>query len=337
VTAPAYLLVANPTAQSGRNAPRVETAIRELRSAGLRADLLPTRPDGATVAAVREALDAGPVQCVIAMGGDGTFREVAQGLMESARRDEVRLGMLPAGTANNHGRSFGLDAGERALARNVAVVAAGRETRLDAGRLHATDAGGATVVRAMFFDSVGWGVGAAVIASRNEDRARLRGAGLLARVYRDDAVYAGALLRTLLGPRHTGVEVDASLVLDGRDHHAGPLAELLVRGTRVYAGGWIVDPTSRHDDGLFEVIPFPSRGDWLSRAAIGLYGRPLARTGLVTPAAPPGTTRAARIEVHFHAPAGALLPSGQMDGEELPTAPRVSIEVIPRAVRLIIP
>ena len=53
------------------------------------------------------------------MGGDGTFREVATGLLDSGRAEDVALAMLPTGTANDQGKSFGLDAGEAALERNV--------------------------------------------------------------------------------------------------------------------------------------------------------------------------------------------------------------------------
>src|SRR5262245_33755168 len=105
MAAPLHLLVANPMAQSGRNAARIDRALRALRMAGLESRLLPTAPGGATAPAVRDELDRGEYRCVIAMGGDGTFREAAEGLLGSSRRDEVPLGMLPAGTANNHGRS----------------------------------------------------------------------------------------------------------------------------------------------------------------------------------------------------------------------------------------
>src|ERR1700722_2273535 len=117
-----HLLVGNPTAQSGRNSERIERALDLLRRAGAPAELLPTLPDGKTIGAVREALDSGGVRVVIAMGGDGTFREVAAGLLASQARTDVALGMLPTGTANDQGKSFGLDASPESLATNVRVI-----------------------------------------------------------------------------------------------------------------------------------------------------------------------------------------------------------------------
>ncbi len=71
-----HLLVGNPTAQSGKNRERIDEALLLMKGAGIAADLLPTLPGGKTIGAVRDALDAGTYRVVIAMGGDGTFREV---------------------------------------------------------------------------------------------------------------------------------------------------------------------------------------------------------------------------------------------------------------------
>ena len=43
-----------------------------------------TEPDGATVDRVREAIDDAGARVVIYMGGDGTFAEVAKGVLGSA-------------------------------------------------------------------------------------------------------------------------------------------------------------------------------------------------------------------------------------------------------------
>ncbi len=128
-----HLLVGNPTAQSGKNQERIDRALGLMKDAGIATDLLPTLPGGKTIGAVRAALEAGSYRAVIAMGGDGTFREVAAGLYTSKQREDVALGMLPTGTANDQGKSFGLQADEGALARNVDVIRAAHETRLDVG------------------------------------------------------------------------------------------------------------------------------------------------------------------------------------------------------------
>jgi diacylglycerol kinase family enzyme len=330
--------VANPAAQSGRNAARIRRALGELEAAGIRASLLPTSPDGATIAAVRDALDREGYRCVVAMGGDGTFREAGAGILESARREEVTLAMLPAGTANNHGRSFGLASSDRALGRNVAVLAAARETRLDAGRLVTMTAGGEPIDRVVFFDSAGWGIGARVIAARNVDRRRIEGMRGISAIYRDELVYAGALAQTLVRSAAGRDAFGASVIADGEVHDFDRLTELLIKGTPVYAGRWVIDRSARHDDGQFEVAAFRDDRAWLSKAVVDVLGGPaierrLRAFGLALPV----PLRASRVEVRFRVPEGAGPPALQLDGEERPGSERAEIEVVPRALRLIVP
>src|SRR3954467_9010485 len=107
-----HLLVGNPTAQSGKNAERIERARSLLDKAGVTHDFLATAPHGQTVGLVAQALAGGKYGAAIYMGGDGTFAEVAKGILDSGRAEEVALAMLPTGTANDQGKSFGLQAEE---------------------------------------------------------------------------------------------------------------------------------------------------------------------------------------------------------------------------------
>lgn len=333
-----HLLVGNPTAQSGRNAARIERARALLAAAGIECHFLPTEPHGRTVGAVRDALDRGRYRVAIAMGGDGTFREVAAGILASARREEVALGMLPTGTANDQGKSFGLEATEDALPRNTQVIAAGHETRLDAGRLRAFGPSGEQVVDDVFFDSAGWGISARVLAQRNADRKVVAELGPLQEVYRDHAVYAGALLRTFLESYVVSDKFSARVVADGVVHEIDGLTDLIVKGTRIYGGAWVFDRDSRHDDGAFEIVPFCGKRDWTSKAIVSLEENPITEEMLNAIGVEHSRGfRGSHIEMFFHVPEGHAALFAQMDGEELPATPRVTIEVIPRALRLIVP
>ena len=327
-----HLLVGNPTAQSGKNSERIERALRLLGDAGAPAELLATLPEGRTIAAVREALDRGGVSVVIAMGGDGTFREVAAGLLTSKARADVALGMLPTGTANDQGKSFGLEASPDSLAANVQVIVRGKETLLDAGEIHA--AGRVE----HFFDSAGWGLSARVLAQRNEDRRAVATLGPLQEVYRDHAVYAGALLRTFLESFAVDDTIRATAVLDGRTVELEGLTDLIVKNTRVYAGAWVFDKTSRHDDGAFEVVPFHGKSEWLSKAIVDIDGNPVTEEMLneigVSHSRP---MRASVIELSLEAPKGGAPLAAQLDGEEWHPHGEVRIEVVPRVIRLIVP
>ena len=333
-----HLLVANPTAQSGKNAERIDRAVAYLKRAGIGCDLLPTLPHGQTIAAVRHALDAGSHKCVIAMGGDGTFREVGAGLLESARREDVPLGMVPTGTANDQGRSFGLQATDDSLETNLDVIVAGHETRLDAGRIRGSDESGKIAFETAFFDSAGWGISARVLAARNEDRKWVEGAPILRDVYRDQLVYAGALLRTFLESYVVNDKFTAILTADGVTHELTGLTDLVVKATRIYGGAWVFDRTSKHDDGLFEIVPFRGKRDWTSKAIVDLEGNPITEEVLNAVGIEHSKPfRAASIAIRFILPEGGPAHAGQIDGEELQGTTRVTIDVVPRAIRLIVP
>jgi diacylglycerol kinase family enzyme len=328
-----HLLVGNPTAQSGKNAERIERAVRGLSAAGVGCDVLPTLPGGATIQAVAERLRDGAYRCVVAMGGDGTFREVASGLIDSGRAGDVTLGMLPTGTANDQGRSFGLDAGDAALDDNVRVVVAGHETRLDAGRLRTLGP------PAWFFDSAGWGISARVLHARNEDRATVdEYAPVLKAVYRDQLVYAGALLRVFLESYVVDDSFAVEIEADGRRWSLQGLTDLIVKGTRVYGGAWVLDRTSRHDDGFFEVVPFQGKLDWTSKAIVDLDGTPVTEAVLDSLGVEHSRPfRASRLSLRFTWPAEGAPPAAQLDGEETAATDTATIEVVPRAIRLVVP
>ena len=321
-----HLLVGNPTAQSGKNAARIERAREGLAKLGVACDLLATEPEGKTIAAVARAAER--YECIIAMGGDGTFREVASGILDSKR--DVAMAMLPTGTANDQGRSFGLEAGEDALERNLAVVARAHETRLDAGRIVAGDR------TAWFFDSAGWGISARVLRERNADRAFVdEHLPALKPLYRDHMVYVGALARVFF----ESYVIDDKFVaeIDGVGALEG-LTDLIVKNTRIYGGAWVLDRASKHDDGLFEIVPFRGKRDWTSKAIVDLEGNPITEELLnaigVEHSKP---FRASKIVMRLVPPAGGAPLAAQIDGEEFPATVNVTIDVVPRALRLVVP
>ncbi|MDF3070332.1 MAG: diacylglycerol kinase catalytic region [Polyangiaceae bacterium] len=329
-----HLLVGNPTAQSGKGQERIERALELMSADGMPAEFLATLPEGKTIGAVSAALDGGGYSVVVAMGGDGTFREVAAGLYTSTRREEVALGMLPAGTANDQGRSFGLTSDKGDLERNVGVIRTGHETRLDVGIYRAGDDGQPEY----FFDSCGWGLSARVLAKRNQDRAVVEQLGPLKEIYRDQAVYAGAFLKTFLESYVIDDKFQVVANLDGQRLELEGLTDLIVKNTRVYAGAWVLDETSRHDDGIFELVPFVGKLDWTSKAIRDLEVVPLNEEILEELGLEHSKTlRASVMDLEFFMPANGAPLATQLDGEEWPAHPRVRIEVAARALRLIVP
>ena len=76
------------------------------------------------------ALEAG-AETVVAVGGDGTWSQVADQVIDWP--GGARLAVLPSGTGNDFGRNLGLSYNEPEDA--VRALAAGRTRRVDIGRV----------------------------------------------------------------------------------------------------------------------------------------------------------------------------------------------------------
>lgn len=325
-----HLLVANPTAQSGRNRERI-ARVRELFDIhGLRHELLATLPYGDTVPAVAEAARSGRFHTIVAMGGDGTFREVGAGILDSGA--PVVMGMLPTGTANDQGRSFGMSADPSAVDRNVATVAEGYTVPLDAGRLTAPDAPGR---HSWFFDSAGWGMSARVLRWRNEDRAVVGHVPILRELYRDKFVYAGAVLQAFLASYVQPQDFDCTVETAAGVTHLTGITDLVVKNTRYYAGAWVFDEAASPEDGIMELVPLRGRNELIARAVLAHEQVPLFADELPAGLQLSEILRAPWFNLTFRE-AGAPVEC-QIDGEEHPNGARARIEVVRHALRLIVP
>jgi diacylglycerol kinase family enzyme len=334
-----YLLVGNPTAQSGKNAERIEQALALFERAGTKATSFSTLPRGETIAALAAHLLAHPstYDAVVAMGGDGTFREVGAAILELPDAARPPLAMLPTGTANDQGKSFGLAATEEALPRNVGVALAGFETRLDAGIVKPVSGDGNVLRKDVFFDSLSWGLTARVLHVRNKDREAVQKMGPLQEVYRDHLVYAGAFVRTFLESYVETDKFQADVVVDGERTQLLGLTDLVLKATRVFAGSWVLDRGGAHDDGRFELVPFVGKRDWASKALVALDGNPVTEDDLNEVGIEHSrNVSGAEFDLTF-TPEGNVPVYAQMDGEEYVLAPRFRVRVLPRALRLIVP
>ena len=126
--------------------------------------------------------------------------------------------------------------------------------------------------------------------------------------------------------------------LDGRRVELTGLCDLIVKNTRIYAGAWVFDETSRHDDGIFELVPFIGKNDWISKAIRDLEFVPLNEDLLEDLGMEHSKTlRASVMDLEIFEPAGGVPLATQLDGEEWPASHRVRIEVAARGIRLIVP
>lgn len=329
-----YLLVGNPTAQTGRAKQRIDAALGLFRRRGLQVAFVSTEPDGRTIEVVRRTLDTQPFDVVIYLGGDGTFAEVAKGILRAKR---IRpMGMLPSGTANDQGRSFGIRADASAIDENIDVVVGGHVIALDVGRVECLGPADEVMATDLFFDSAGWGLQPDILAVRNRDRERIEKIPLLREIYRDAAVYVGATLERYLASWVEPTKFDAEIIADGRTHQYAGLTDIIINATPVYGGFWVLDRHSEPDDGRFELIPMQGRRDWFSKALRDLESVPLWQDHLdALKLTHSEGVSASSFELRLFRPERASI-SSQIDGETWHASDAFRVTVLPRRLPLIV-
>jgi diacylglycerol kinase (ATP) len=179
--------------------------------------------------AVQEGYDV-----VIAVGGDGTWSNVADRLVASGR-DDVVLGILPSGTGNDFGRNFGYD--PRNPSEAVRVLAEGHTRAIDVGRVNTLSASEHHPDRwepRHFLNLIGFGFDIAVIDAAKG-----------ARFLRGELLYKITALQQLFRFPGLHVRVDPESG-DARElHHL----MLTVSNGRYFGGGFPIAPDATVDDG----------------------------------------------------------------------------------------
>lgn len=325
------LVVGNPSAQSGQAARSIVRATELLAAHGLATHVVHTEPEGRTPAIVAHAIEAHAPDLVCTLGGDGTFNEVARGILASRR--DVPMGLFPMGTANDQGKSFGIAAGPAHLEEQAAIVATGFTRRIDAGHIRALE-GERELARTIFFDSASFGLAPDVLAARNRDRRNVASMPVLSMLYRDQAVYVGAALERMLSSLVEPMKVDAVIETDRFELTRTSLTDVVVKATSIFAGEWVLERRAEPDDGLFELITVASRREWLERVVGDLALNPFRPEALGLPRAE--HRAASRFRLSFYRP-GREGVASQIDGEEWVAADRFEIEVAPRALTLVVP
>lgn len=154
----AYVIL-NPVAGRGA-ARRAESVVaRAFRAQGWAVDVMRTTGPGHGRELAAQAVRQG-ARHVIAVGGDGTVHDVANGLLQSDA--DAALGVVPMGSGNDFAKLTGVYGHDPA--RSVARLVTAHSRRFDAGR----------VFDEWFVNSVGFGFGPAVVQMRNS-MPRLRG------------------------------------------------------------------------------------------------------------------------------------------------------------------
>jgi diacylglycerol kinase (ATP) len=220
-------LIYNPIAGRGHYRRVLAAVLRTCRQEGFDLEPVPTTAPGQATDLAGELAREGRVEAVFALGGDGTAREVAAGLLGS----EARLGVLPGGTANLMALALGLPRDPVAAA---AVLCHAPARSFDVGLAGAS----------AFLMMISVGLDARAVAAVDRGwKARLGKTAVFLQGVREWWRYG-----------YPAIEV----VADGE--RLPPATFLAVSNIPLYAGSFRLAPGARPDDRRFELVTFHGSG-----------------------------------------------------------------------------
>ena len=301
---PRLLLIVNPRSangSTGRRWPKLEVQLREALPPF---DAVLTRAAGD---AARLAADgAGRYGTVVAVGGDGTISEVANGILAAGA--EAALGVIPRGTGSDLVRTLGIPT---ALQGAASVLARGPRRRIDVGTATFLDLRREPATR-WFLNAAEVGMGATVVDAVNSASRRLRGPPAL----------WWAILAAMFRHRPSL----ASVVTDRSPPLQLLLSNAWVANGRYSGGGIRSAPRAAIDDGLLDVV-LVEHGSARRRIA----GLLKLRSGAFVQMPEVVYRQAARVEFTSQTP----LPV-EIDGDAVGTTP-ATFEVVPSRLTVVAP
>ncbi len=298
--------VINPHSGGGRTGARWPAIAERLRTAGLVCEPRFTAGpgDGTTLAA--QALREG-AELVVAVGGDGTVHEVANGFFDGGTpiRPGARLGVIPAGSGSDLIKTLGLPSDPLAA---VDRLARGTERTIDLARVSYRGPDGAPAQR-LSINIASVGMAAAVL----EKMATLPG-------------WVQGQARYMLGSLMGFADLrpfDLAWRVDGIAQPPTRALIMAVGNARYFGAGMHMMPQAVQDDGLIDAVVVAERPVWeLLPAFPRIYAGTHLELGMCTSA------RGRRIEIDSDAPL-------EIDGEIAGRGP-VVIEVVPGAIRVMV-
>ena len=218
-------VIVNPAAGRGRGAKALTEVTAAFHAIGV-SDIQTTRAREDEGAIARKAMDAGAT-ALVAVGGDGTWGNVANAILASGAGRQVRLALIAAGTGNDFAKTAGCPATD--IAATARLVTQNVETVVDVGRIE----------EHFFLNITGFGFDAAVL----EDILKIKWV-------KGEALYLYSALRQLT--TYKGIEIDVT----SRGRRRGPVKHLMlvIANAKNFGGKFLIAPGASLSDGLLDAV-----------------------------------------------------------------------------------
>ena len=250
---------------------------------------------------------AGGADTVVAVGGDGTLNEVANGFFSSGSRTDAVLGLLPFGTGGDFRRTLDIPMD---LDAAIECIRARRLRPIDVGRIEMEALDGGRRVR-HFVNIADAGIGGVVVERVNRT----------SKLFGGKASFMFGSIATLLTYKPQAVQVKTA-----EQNWEGKAQNVVVANCQYFGGSMHVAPKAEPDDGQFDLVVFGDIARFEAIRSINdIYKADHVKNPKVT------GWRSSRVEVTSDE--RVLI---DVDGEMCGTLP-ATFEVLPKAISVIVP
>ena len=225
-------VIVNPTAGANKTRKKWPEIRRLLTHIGLSFDHDYTEGMGHAIELAREATGSG-YRYLVAVGGDGTVNEVANGILDSGDADSVSLGIISTGTGSDFVRSAGIP---RHYVGACSCLTSSKRYLIDVGIVEYRSNGKPS--KRFFVNAAGIGFDAAAVEATER----------LPKYFGGTIPYLAGLLRTLVGYRNKTV----SLSIGDKVETARVLSVVVSNGNYL-GGGMRIAPYASLNDNLLDV------------------------------------------------------------------------------------
>jgi diacylglycerol kinase (ATP) len=291
-------VIFNPSSGRGRGAKLVEPVLSALRQGGATVEFASTAQAGDEARLTEKAIGHG-FRTIVAVGGDGTWSNVADVILRSGT--PVRLGLVPGGTGCDLIKSLGFPG--RDVASCARIILEGRSRTIDVGRIE----------NKHFLNVAGFGYDIAVI----EHSSRVR-------LLRGELLYLYSAIRQIYSFPGFTVEV----AVDGQAASRQDLLMLIIANGQMFGGTFRIAPRARLEDGHLDAMAFSNMS---LPERVRMIGRLVRGNHLGSRAV--SCTIAGSFRLRFETP-----PAYETDGEwNRASSAELDVTCIPGALRVLAP
>jgi YegS/Rv2252/BmrU family lipid kinase len=227
------VVIVNPRSGGGISEKRWASVVGALTDGLGTFDTRFTEHRGHACTIARDEAKAGR-KLVVALGGDGTISEVADGLVQAEGHAE--MGIIPRGTGGDFRRTLGI---ENELFKAAERVRKSLPRNVDVGRIRYIAHHGGETTR-HFINVASFGFSSVVAQRANNSSKRLGGR----------VSFLSAVVRSLL--TYDNAEVTVSV--DGGEARRMTVLLAAVGNGRFFGGGMKICPEAKLDDGSFDLV-----------------------------------------------------------------------------------